>query len=130
MLSVSLPLFKAFVEIVKSIAYIGLTYEKIIAIIIIVNPCGHSLHHREHMQDSEEQNNEYYDRLISEINEGLSFEGDEDVKTVLEDIFTWKIRPLSANISASDGRQQAVVRRQAQAITTRYADNPRKRRYI
>ena len=33
--------------------------------------------------DSEEQNNEYYDRLISEINEGLSFEGDEDVKTVM-----------------------------------------------
>ena len=26
--------------------------------------------------DSEEQNNEYYDRLISEINEGLSFDAD------------------------------------------------------
>lgn len=45
--------------------------------------------------DSEEQNNEYYDRLISEINEGLSFEGDEDVKLYLKIITSlWKIRPL------------------------------------
>ena len=57
--------------------------------------------------DSEEQNNEYYDRLISEINEGLSFEDDEDVKTVMaisNDVpdklylkiikSLWKIRPL------------------------------------
>ena len=46
--------------------------------------------------DSEEQNNEYYDRLISEINEGLSFEGDEDVKNLYLKIITslWKIRPL------------------------------------
>ena len=53
--------------------------------------------------DSEEQNNEYYDRLISEINEGLSFEGDEDVKTVLEDNnITLEDPSSAANISASD----------------------------
>ena len=53
--------------------------------------------------DSEEQNNEYYDRLISEINEGLSFEGDEDVKTVLEDNnITLEDPSSAANISVSD----------------------------
>ena len=53
--------------------------------------------------DSEEQNNEYYDRLISEINEGLSFEDDEDVKTVLEDNnITLEDPSSAANISASD----------------------------
>ena len=53
--------------------------------------------------DSEEQNNEYYDRLISEINEGLSFEGDEDVKTVLEDNnITLEDPSSAANISAFD----------------------------
>ena len=53
--------------------------------------------------DSDEQNNEYYDRLISEINEGLSFEGDEDVKTVLEDNnITLEDPSSAANISASD----------------------------
>lgn len=53
--------------------------------------------------DSEEQNNEYYDRLISEINEGLSYEGDEDVKTVLEDNnITLEDPSSAANISASD----------------------------
>ena len=53
--------------------------------------------------DSEEQNNEYYDRLISEINEGLSFEGDEDVKTVLEDNnITLEDPSSAANINAFD----------------------------
>ena len=53
--------------------------------------------------DSEEQNNEYYDRLISEINEGLSFEDDEDVKTVLEDNkITLEDPSSAANINASD----------------------------
>ena len=52
--------------------------------------------------DSEEQNNEYYDRLISEINEGLSFEGDEDVKTVLEDNnITLEDPSSAANINAA-----------------------------
>jgi stage III sporulation protein AE len=53
--------------------------------------------------DSEKQNNEYYDRLISEINEGLSFEGDEDVKTVLEDNnITLEDPSSAANINAFD----------------------------
>ena len=55
--------------------------KKIIATVIIVFAVMFTP--QEVYADSEEQNNEYYDRLISEINEGLSFEGDEYVKTVL-----------------------------------------------
>ncbi|WP_418852881.1 stage III sporulation protein AE [Ruminococcus sp.] len=101
MLSVSLPLFKAFVEIVKALLIEDLNMKKIMATVIIVlavmfTPQGV-------YADSEEQNNEYYDRLISEINEGLSFEDDEDVKTVLEDNnITLEDPSSAANISASD----------------------------
>lgn len=58
------------------------------------SPCGH-VYTTGVYADSDEQNNEYYDRLISEINEGLSFEGDEDVKLYLKIITSlWKIRLL------------------------------------
>ena len=35
--------------------------------------------------DSEETENDYYDRLIAEINDGLSFDGDDEVSEVLKD---------------------------------------------
>ena len=85
----------------KSIAYMGLTYEKNNCH-CHHSPCGH-VYTTGVYADSEEQNNEYYDRLISEINEGLSFEGDEDVKTVLEDNnITLEDPSSAANISVSD----------------------------
>ena len=75
--------------------------KKIIATVIIVLAVMFTP--QEVYADSEEQNNEYYDRLISEINEGLSFEGDEDVKTVLEDNnITLEDPSSAANINAFD----------------------------
>ena len=53
--------------------------------------------------DSEETENEYYDRLIAEINDGLSFDGDDEVSEVLKDNdIDLKDPATVTNISAGD----------------------------